>query len=109
MGRELKSIQKSVRMTPKVYNYIDSYAGDGFNDKLQSLVLESLEGDAERKARLEMLDRMVSDRYARLNKLDRQVQELELAIRDVCQISDAIRCLKRRFADICPAAEEKRG
>lgn len=34
-----KSIMKSVRLTEEVYNYVDNFEGDGFNQKLENLVL----------------------------------------------------------------------
>ncbi len=40
---ETKSVQKSVRMTPRVYKCVDEYRGDGFNEKLANLVTDYLE------------------------------------------------------------------
>ena len=36
---ELKSNRKTVRLTDKVYRYIEGYRGDNFNDRLENLVL----------------------------------------------------------------------
>lgn len=43
MELEMKVVQKSIRLTQRVYDYIDHYRGDNFCDKLQNLVLD-LEG-----------------------------------------------------------------
>lgn len=37
--KEKKSISRSVRMTPTVYDIVDSFEGNGFNEKFQNLVL----------------------------------------------------------------------
>lgn len=37
--KEKKSISRSVRMTQTVYDIVDNFEGNGFNDKLQNLVL----------------------------------------------------------------------
>lgn len=34
-----KSVQKSVRLTPEVYEYIMVLPGDNFSDKLENLVI----------------------------------------------------------------------
>ena len=36
---EKKSEAKSIRMRPTVKKYIEDYHGDGFNDKLENMVL----------------------------------------------------------------------
>lgn len=37
---ESKNIQKSVRFHPLVYEYIMSYRGDNFSDKLENIVVD---------------------------------------------------------------------
>lgn len=37
--KEKKSISRSVRMTQTVYDIVDSFEGNGFNEKFQNLVL----------------------------------------------------------------------
>ena len=37
----MKVVQKSIRLTQRVYDYIDHYRGDNFCDKLQNLVLDA--------------------------------------------------------------------
>lgn len=36
---ELKNIQKTIRLTETVYDYINSMEGDGFNQKLENAIL----------------------------------------------------------------------
>ena len=48
-----KTINKSIRLTPKVYNYIDSHPGNGFNEKFENIILEAMEFESERKKRLQ--------------------------------------------------------
>ena len=37
----MKGVQKSIRLTQRVYDYIEQYRGDNFCDKLQNLVLDA--------------------------------------------------------------------
>lgn len=39
----MKVVQKSIRLTQRVYDYIEQYRGDNFCDKLQNYVLDTEE------------------------------------------------------------------
>ena len=71
-----KSINKSVRLTPKVYNYIDSYPGDGFNEKFENIILEAMELEEERKKRIKALDDMIADKLDDYNTLRDKIKDL---------------------------------
>lgn len=40
---DLKCIQKSVRMTEKVYEYVEKQKGRGFGQKFENLILQQME------------------------------------------------------------------
>lgn len=46
---EKKSISKSIRLTPTVYNYICSYPCNGFNEQFENIILEAKEFEEDRK------------------------------------------------------------
>lgn len=72
-----KSINKSVRLTPKVYNYIDSYQGNGFNEKFENIILEAMELEEERKKRIQALDDMIADKLDDYNTLRAKIKDLD--------------------------------
>lgn len=72
-----KSINKSVRLTPKVYNYIESYQGNGFNEKFENIILEAMELEAERKKRIQVLDGMIADKLDDYNTLRDKIKDLD--------------------------------
>ena len=72
-----KSINKSVRLTPKVYNYIDSYQGNGFNEKFENIILEAMELEEERKKRIQALDDMIADKLDDYNTLRDKIKDLD--------------------------------
>ena len=41
--KEKKTVQKSIRMTPRVDNYVNSFPGESFNEKFENLVLFVME------------------------------------------------------------------
>lgn len=68
--KQPKPNAKSIRMTDEVFQYINSFEGDGFNEKLQNIVLFSMKTEAERRSRLALLDDMIAVRSNTLyNKL----------------------------------------
>ena len=52
MFKEKKSIMKSVRLTEKVSDYIENFEGDGFNQKLENLVLFCMDTEDKKKAEI---------------------------------------------------------
>lgn len=72
-----KSINKSVRLTPKVYNYIESYQGNGFNEKFENIILEAMELEEERKKRIQALDDMIADKLDDYNTLRDKIKYLD--------------------------------
>ena len=68
--KQPKPNAKSIRMTDEVFQYISNFEGDGFNEKLQNIVLFSMKTEAERRGRLALLDDMIAVRSNTLyNKL----------------------------------------
>lgn len=73
---EKKSINKSIRLSPKVYNYIDSYPGNGFNEKFENIILESMEFEDERKQRLEYLDERINMKLEQISVIEDKIKAL---------------------------------
>ncbi len=73
---ETKSIQKSVRMTPRIYKAIEGYRGDGFNDKLASLVTDYLDRRDELAADWNRLQAAVTDKHQELKAVQDHLRKL---------------------------------
>ena len=58
----MKNISKSVRLSDKVYNYILSFEGDGFNQKFENLVIFAMEQEDKKRKQLADLDKLISTR-----------------------------------------------
>lgn len=93
MFKEKKCIMKSVRMTEKVSNYIENYEGDGFNQKLENLVLFCM--DNERciqesiKRYKESLDTVRAELSVATKAL-RYVRSIENAINEFVNYTDFV-------------------
>ena len=66
----MKNISKSVRLSDKVYNYILSFEGDGFNQKFENLVIFALEQEDKKRKQLADLDKLISTRSEELTRLN---------------------------------------
>lgn len=73
---EKKSINKSIRLSPKVYNYIDSHPGNGFNEKFENIILEAMEFEDERKRRMEYLDKRINMKLEQVSVLEDKIKAL---------------------------------
>lgn len=51
-----KSILKSVRLSQEVYDYIDNFAGEGFNQKFENIILYARRSEKNRHLRIKQLD-----------------------------------------------------
>ncbi len=73
---ETKSVQKSVRMTPRVYKCVDEYRGDGFNEKLANLVTDYLERRDVMVADWNRLQAAVNDKNAELKAVQNRFRKI---------------------------------
>lgn len=85
---EKKSMQRSIRMKPSIYEYVEEHDGDGFNDKLEKMILFFRDEEPllikrieEEKKELETLKNELS-RYRRLHKKLLNISELSDKIVD---------------------------
>lgn len=92
----MAKIPKSIRVEEKVYSYIQSYKGDGFNEKFENIILYAMESE----------DRLLS----KIKQLDGQIQEKEKLLRkimgEINRMQD-IACRVRYIFKTCNEIEER--
>ena len=64
-----KNIQRSIRFSKHIFDYVDGYRGSGFSEKFENMVIDAMEGEQSRKERLEALDRLIEIKGAKLGSL----------------------------------------
>lgn len=107
MERETKSISKSVRMTPAVFDMVDKFEGNGFNEKFENLVLFCLKEESnirtaikEKKA---LYDRQVAMRVKEIESLDKQINSKREVLESLKQVTvkanDLIRTIDKITTD----------
>lgn len=86
----MKNVSKSIRISEKVYNYILSYDGDGFNQKFENIILFAMENEKDLLKRISELEYIISQRNDELSILNNKLQKARMqtsqflyAIRDL--------------------------
>lgn len=69
MGKGLKSILKSVRLTDEVFSYVQSFEGNGFNEKFENLVLFCMKSEKAKRERLDLLDKRIAEKSSVMDSL----------------------------------------
>lgn len=90
MGK--KNVAKSVRMTDEVFNYVDSFEGNGFNEKFENLVLTMFKTENE-------LKRRISEHEALLRRLHSEYMEKRKILDKISSVQYNIDCILRIFPD----------
>ena len=66
----MKNISKSVRLSQKVFDYINSFDGTGFNQKFENIILFAMEQEEVKQKRLDELDNLILLRMEELNRIN---------------------------------------
>ena len=75
-----KDIQKSVRMTQQVYDFIEKTTGDGFNQKFENLVLSFMTSESEHEKKIKFLEKQYNDLFSSvkdLTKIERDLTRIQ--------------------------------
>lgn len=75
-----KNISKSVRLTEEVFNYIDNFDGDGFNQKLENLVLFCMKDEDLIKTRIGRLENNLLMKSKMFQSANRGMDEIYRAL-----------------------------
>lgn len=65
-----KNINKSVRLSNEVYEYVNEFQGNGFNEKFENIVIFSMKTEIERKKRLDEIEKLIKARSEELSKIN---------------------------------------
>ena len=84
------SVAKSVRVPEEIYDYINSYSGEGFNQKFVNIIRDARDTEPERNETLDRLNKQISQREKYLKdtakRLDELASELRLLSFDITYI-----------------------
>lgn len=87
----MKPHMKSVRMTDEVYGFIEKFTGNGFNDKLENLVLFAKKNEkniADRIGQLEKTRDALVKEIAKLNSLKSELASINMYVKSVARMCE---------------------
>lgn len=93
MIKMLKKNSKSIRMTDEVLNYVESFEGEGFNQKFENLVLFAMRTENDKKEAIRCLDQRIADRRNILSDLEKIDYALAFMRRQVHGLSTSVESL----------------
>ena len=74
-----KNVNKSVRLSNEVYEYVNEFQGNGFNEKFENIVVFCMKTEIERKKRLDELEKMIKSRSEQLENINRDLDNARRA------------------------------
>lgn len=74
-----KNNLKSVRISDEVLSVVESYQGEGFNQKFENLVIDFKKSRSEREAYLAQLDETIACRKSELKSLLDKISKSRMA------------------------------
>ncbi len=80
---EKKSVAKSIRLTPELYNFINQYDGDGFNEKFSNIISFCFKKEKE-------ITKLVTQRQNELNRLNTQIEKKRALLNTLGEIEWAL-------------------
>ncbi|MCM1159884.1 MAG: hypothetical protein NC412_01560 [Roseburia sp.] len=85
--KELKNIQKSIRMSEKVYFYVNNQEGEGFNNKLENLICRQKP----------FLEKEIKELQKEKETLEQEVYQLREVIMEMEKVLDGFSQVKKFF------------
>lgn len=105
VATKAKDVQKSVRLSQEVYEYVESADGRSFNDKLNCLIMDAKRSEADFLERIQRYDERIEQEEAELLRCMKQKDNLMNVQRKVVHI---LRQLEELEGEVKKQIEERR-
>jgi len=100
MVKQPKSVQKSVRMTEKVYQAVDNFDGTGFNDKFENMVEFCVHKSQEIQRDIDYLNKRKTRLYEELDNLDEARKVVQNSMIQLVDIEGILQRLRKRLDEL---------
>ena len=90
MYKQKKEIQRSIRMTKEIDEYIQNFEGDGFNDKLEKLVLFCIANEKNIIKEMTLKQKELNELNETIYDMRRLVNLLTNSVRNCEDLEDSI-------------------
>lgn len=97
-----KPINKSVRISEQVYDIIQAYPGEGFNNKFESMVLEAFVSENERRKTLKELDKQIAS-------AEKELRDVKKKISTGMNVVDRLNAIRHQLDNLDRSFQELNG
>ncbi|MEA4830564.1 MAG: hypothetical protein VB121_11350 [Enterococcus thailandicus] len=73
----MKSNMKSIRMTDEVFNAVNEFRGNGFNEKFENLVYDFLRQREQLVREAELLQAHISDKRTEMKRVQQRIAKMK--------------------------------
>lgn len=98
----MKNNSKSIRVSDEVLNYIQSYRGNGFNEKFENIILDALVSEKERLERVKNLDIQIAEKEEQLTALIVRFRKLDPMLQVALHLNSRLIELEKELDEILP-------
>ena len=84
--RRTDTVSKTIRMPQDLVEYVESQKGRNFSDKLVSLLVETCQGESERKRMLDLYDEKIAEKRVKLDELNHQIYKASNVLRGMAGV-----------------------
>lgn len=91
-----KTNMKSVRLSDEVLEYVESFEGDGFNQKFENLVLFCMKTEKQKRRTIEDYDHMI-----KLNVLNDLQRDARIMTKQFLSMQHDLEKLQQYISDVC--------
>lgn len=88
-----KNINKSVRLSNEVYEYVNEFQGNGFNEKFENIVVFCMKTEVERKKRLDEIEKLIKSRSEELGKINADLEHARRATNVYRNVLNSLKCV----------------
>lgn len=105
VSTKAKDVQKSVRLSQEVYEYVERADGKSFNDKLNCLIMDAKRSEADLLERIQRYDERIEQEEAELLRCLKHKEDFEDMQRKAVQI---LRQLEELEGEVKKQIEDRR-
>ncbi|MGB8452401.1 MAG: hypothetical protein WCD89_08720 [Anaerocolumna sp.] len=91
-----KKNSKSIRLSNKVMGYIESYNGNGFNEKFENIILFAMETEKERISWIGHLDEQIKNKQIQLSDYETKFYKMQGVNRTITDILSKMQLLDKQ-------------
>lgn len=97
---EKKIHSKSVRLSDKVFHYIEAAPGNGFNNKFENIIIEAVETVPQRERELAYYDDLIKKRKVQFDEISTKINRFDFSIQSIFRLQEKVHDIQRQIEQI---------